>query len=636
MSTPRPNLAITHRQRWLVVGLLLLGASLRLPGLNNGSPPGLEHDEVANWLIDQTILAGHHDVYFTDAYGHEAGFHYWQTLFVALLGDHVLALRLPAALAGLLLLAVSFALGRRLFGGQVALVSVGLLAALFWPVFYSRLGLRAISLPVIAGLALYCFWRGLEVSPARAHRWLASAGVLAGLALYSYLAARALPFFFLAYLLYLIIWHRPVLHKRWRGILLFWLLFALVAWPLWQFLRLNPGAEVRVAEVRAPLDALLAGDLRPVWQNGWRILVGFGWRGDPLWRQNVAPQPIFAPVSGLLFYAGLGLALWRWRDRRYALLLLWLGMAISPSLVTNDAPSNIRMSSALLIITLFPALVIHILPRLSPTVRKLSTELRLVMLILLIGFNLGRTSWYIGRVWPANGEVQFVWQAALTEAAAFLDAQPAITDVAIGGWTPATMDSPTMALTLRREDVQLRHFQPERAVVLPAGHASAHILLPTALPLAAPLHTVLADAGLQTTQFDAFTWLELPAPATLAPAVPADLAFGDELRWLGYWPGPGCTGEDNCELVTLWQVEDAVGSPRRLFLHQLDATGQIAAQDDGLAAPASFWQRGDLILQLLQLPAGPGDELRLGVYDPATGVRLRDPGGADHVAFTLP
>ena len=95
MITLLRQLTAAHRQRSLMVLLLLLGAALRLSGLNNGSPPGLEHDEVANWLIDQGILAGQHGVYFTAAYGHEAGFHYWQTLFVGLLGDNALALRLP-------------------------------------------------------------------------------------------------------------------------------------------------------------------------------------------------------------------------------------------------------------------------------------------------------------------------------------------------------------------------------------------------------------------------------------------------------------------------------------------------------------------------------------------------------------
>ena len=71
---------------WLVI-ILLLSAVLRIYGINNFSPPGLEHDEVANWLIDRAILDGKLALYFQEAYGHEAGFHYLQAAFVALLAQ---------------------------------------------------------------------------------------------------------------------------------------------------------------------------------------------------------------------------------------------------------------------------------------------------------------------------------------------------------------------------------------------------------------------------------------------------------------------------------------------------------------------------------------------------------------------
>ncbi|MCK4832709.1 MAG: hypothetical protein KAS81_08065, partial [Anaerolineales bacterium] len=72
-----------------VVLILLVAAVLRLADLV-GVPPGLEHDEVANWLIDRDILSGRHALYYTEAYGHEAGYHYLQAAAVALLGDHAL------------------------------------------------------------------------------------------------------------------------------------------------------------------------------------------------------------------------------------------------------------------------------------------------------------------------------------------------------------------------------------------------------------------------------------------------------------------------------------------------------------------------------------------------------------------
>lgn len=147
-----------------MVALLLLAAALRLIGINNVSPPGLEHDEVAHWLINEQILAGQHAVYFTDAYGHEAGYHYFQTVFQVLLGDNAFALRLPSAVLGLWGIAVSFALVRRLFGKNVALFAAAYLTILFFPIFYSRLALRAIALPVVSGLSAYFWWQGWQLA----------------------------------------------------------------------------------------------------------------------------------------------------------------------------------------------------------------------------------------------------------------------------------------------------------------------------------------------------------------------------------------------------------------------------------------------------------------------------------------
>ena len=91
------------RYRLLLVLILLIAFAYRVIGITAVSPPGLEHDEVANWLIVQDILAGKHAIYFTRAYGHEAGFHYLQAGSITVLGDNALALRLPAFFAGLLL-----------------------------------------------------------------------------------------------------------------------------------------------------------------------------------------------------------------------------------------------------------------------------------------------------------------------------------------------------------------------------------------------------------------------------------------------------------------------------------------------------------------------------------------------------
>ncbi len=646
------NQKLTRHYRPILVAILLVAAILRVYGLNNVSPPGLEHDEVAHWIINRDILAGEHAVYFAEAYGHEAGFHYVQTGLMVLLGENAFTLRLPSAYAGLLLVAVSFALARRLFGLRNALLAAGLLAALFWPVFYSRLALRAIALPLASGLSAYFWWRGWLSTPdhetgeriARSQEraslvWFGTAGLWAGLAVYTYMASRALPIFFGLFTIYLLIFHRRALKRRRAGVALFFAVFALVAAPLLVYLLGNAGVEARISEVDAPLRALTQGDFGPVIENGLKIMAMFGLRGDPLWRQNVAYLPVFDIVVAAFFTIGLVISLWRWRQTRYMFLILWLFTSAIPSIVTIDAPSSIRIINVLPVLGVFPAIgleVIHLFRPLSTVSSQLSPVFRrniaIICLLLVFIWHIGRTWHAVFTTWTASEEVQFVWQEALTDAARYLDGSSQGGPVAIGGWTPETMDPPTMELTLKREDLSLRYFDPGRAIIVPPG---GRIIYPTALPLHPALAQSLALEGLQPKPMGSFTILAAGDGFATLSLEPALETFGEEISLMEYQVGRGASG---MEVVLVWRVEQPADGGRRIFLHLVNTAGEIVAQDDALGAPAAHWQAGDIIIQRHTLTAPDGsNELaaRLGVYDPATGVRLWTTGGADFMTIPL-
>jgi 4-amino-4-deoxy-L-arabinose transferase-like glycosyltransferase len=636
--------------RYLPLLFLLLAAFLRLHGLNNLSPPGLSHDEVAHWLINRDILAGQHAVYFTEAYGHEAGFHYVQAGFMLLLGDNALALRLPSALAGLLLVAVTFSLARRLFGLRTALWAMAFAAVLFWPVFYSRQAIRAISLPLLSGLSAYFWWRGWGPKdwPAqwRHYAFFALAGLFAGLSLHTYMAGRAVPIFYLAFTLYLFLGHRAALRARGWAVLLFFLIYTLVAAPLVYYLLTLPGAEARISEVDAPLQALRQGDWRPVLANSVKIIGMFIGPGDPLWRQNVAGVPVFDPVTAVLFYIGILICLWHWSQERYLFLILWLFTGFIPSIVTIDAPSSIRISNILPVLPIFPALLIHSSRGFSTAFQQLSTVLTPKTIIrsgaILILLHIVWTAVAIFHLWPGNAEVQFVWQTALTEAAVYLDDRPDIDDVAVAGWTPATMDGPTMRLSLRRQDARLRHFEAGRTLLIPAAapDQSRLIVRPTILPLQPALESYLRQWSVGRPAGHHFSGYELPGALAISPANRVGESFGGEFTWLGYelvnCPASAMVpGSPSCEWVTFWRVDTIPGGPRRLFLHLVDERGDILTQADVWDGPAVNWQAGDIILQYHQVET-PAVlfEMRLGVYDPVTGVRL--PTAVGHSYALLP
>ncbi len=657
-----------QRQKLLLLLILLVATAVRVVGFITQSPPGPEHDEVANWLIDKSILAGEHAVYFTQAYGHEAGFHYWQTLFVWLVGDNVLALRAPAALLGVLSVAVTYALNRRLFGRNAALIIAAIIAVLFMPVFYSRLALRAISLPVTAGLCACFFWDWLKTGQ---RKFLILAAVLAGLSSYTYLASRALPIFFIGWFIALALLHRMRVGHTAKDWLTFAAVYLLVSLPLILFLQNPANVETRVGEVDGPLQAMLAGDLRPVLQNSLAILGGFGFSGDPLWRQGVAFQPIFEPLFAIFFYVGLITALIKIRDMRYSFLLIWLGASVIPSVVTIDAPSTIRMILMVPVTATFPVVgleqilnrfgislvstevpknpaVIHSYPQLSTRKGELSTtKLNFAWIALLTAsclvFYASRTMRDITQTWPTSTEVRFVWQEAFAQIGRDIDQTPQIADVSIAGWTPDTMDDPTMELVTKRGDVTRRHFGRvgtiETLVIPPHPHT---IYRPSDLPFDPIIESQIL-ANYDTELIDAFTRYRSTAPAELElmgeGVTVTHPPSGNELRFVGHQPIT--TNNDEIKLLTVWQV-GAIPAPAapntKLFLHLVDVDGNLLAQHDGLDAPHRFWQTGDLLVQLHSVPQdSAAAELRLGAYVGAPPwERFVQADGRDVIVIPLP
>jgi hypothetical protein len=259
----------------------------------------------------------------------------------------------------------------------------------------------------------------------------------------------------------------------------------------------------------------------------------------------------------------------------------------------------------------------------------------------LVIFHTARTTRAIFVTWPANEEVRFVWQEALTDAASYLDGAPQVHDVALGGWTPDSMDPPTMALTLRREDLQLRFFDPQQALLIPASGSSApaEILHPTILPVAPALRAPLQSTGIVSEtegSFMRYTVLQTPQPS---PQHALDVTFADEITFLGYSPTPPCLQPDDdatCEMVTFWRVLRTPPSERYFFLHILDQDGTLLDTADALGAPSMYWRRGDILLQKHSIAAdylSRYDTMRIGVYNPHGGQRLVADTGEAFVAL---
>jgi hypothetical protein len=243
--------------------------------------------------------------------------------------------------------------------------------------------------------------------------------------------------------------------------------------------------------------------------------------------------------------------------------------------------------------------------------------------------NLGRTTWNLFNIWPNNEEVQFVWQAAFTDIAEHLDIWQTDGPTAVGGWTPETMDPPSMTLLLRRENLSLRYFDPTQSLILPASVSDQinHLFWPALLPPAPPLEQKLLSWGAAATTNDSYAVTAFMNLSVQPAQFPYEITFSEEITFLGYdllEPSALLTPGIH-RLLTYWRVERPTNDPRRFFLHLVDEQGQTIIQQDTLGAPAEHWQPGDLIVQLHTLEIPPTDgpvSLLLGIYNPATNQRL--------------
>jgi hypothetical protein len=657
----------------------LVAAFFRLYRLE-AAPPGLQHDEVFHGHDAYTVLQGAHRVYFESNAGNEPLFVYLMAGTITLFGTNYLGIRLAAVLCGLATIVFTHLLARKAFGYRVALLTSAGLAVSLWPVFMSRVGLRAASLPPMAAATAYYSWAGLR-QPKVGLRWwvyFAVAGVFLGGTLYTYPASRMIPLIFLLFVLYLAVFNRSLLFERWRGVLLVFALAALVAVPIGVYIWTHPRADVRLQQLSQPLGLLAQGDPRLVMRSTLDTLKMFTFRGDPIWRYNLAGRPVFEPVSGTLFYLGLALALLRWRDPRYAFLLLWLPIALVPSMITDSAPSFLRASGALPMVYVFPALAIEAAWRwlVGRFGQRAGYGLVAVLLLLLVG-NAWWTYHDYFTIWAQQPEVRFVYQTDLTEAARYLDESDIADTVCISSSSPHDLDPFIFDFTLKKKR-KIKWYDGPYGLVFPGGGERALYIFPASTPLYPGLKEEFfqdvrpveerrfADGELAFSAYKLearevlqakIQALQSSSSALWSPEVqflPGDpqglrhpiafpVDFNHQLEFLSYELADETLAPGEwVHLTTYWRVvhDGASPLPLAIFVHLLDSQSAVWAGRDILSVATAGWEAGDIFAQVHHFPV-PSDipagqyQVEIGVYSRADMQRFAVFEGGQPVADRL-
>ncbi|MGC9347418.1 MAG: ArnT family glycosyltransferase, partial [Anaerolineae bacterium] len=322
------------RHRLLVLALLILGFTLRFPGIGQ-IPPGLYHDEAQHGLDALSVLDGHLPLYFEANNGREPLFIYLVTASVAVLGRNPLAIRLPSAFVGLVTLAAIYDLARTLWRREAGLWALAVLSVTFWHVHLSRVGFRAVLLPLFTACYLSQAAKAIQRPGRTTGHWIA-AGALYGASWYTYMAARFTPIAIAVIAGYGLIFHGEEMSRRWRGGLSFALAALVVLLPLGVYTLQRPDVVLaRSGQVSIFNEEINGGKFWATLTHHSvataRMFVG---RGDRIWRHNLAWRPVWDPALGLVFIIGVGVGLARFaRDPAGALALLWTAAMALPTLL---------------------------------------------------------------------------------------------------------------------------------------------------------------------------------------------------------------------------------------------------------------------------------------------------------------
>jgi 4-amino-4-deoxy-L-arabinose transferase-like glycosyltransferase len=641
---PRFSLNIGHCALIIVLLVAFFFRTYELAGLGLG----LEHDEVAEWQIANSIRHGENALFFKEAYGQEPLFLYLMAGSTALIGDNVIGVRFTSVFVAMLTLAAVYRLLRRMFSPTVALIAVAFMAIALWPVFWGRVALRAMTLPLVICLAFDFLWRGLTGTIRNQQSTISNpfiiAGLFFGLSAYTYLSSRALPILLAAFTVYLALFARDRMRGRWRGLFASYLIGGLIALPLVITLLTNPDLQFRVSEVSGPLDKAMQGDWSEVGANVNQAIGMFTVKGDNTVRDNWPDRPVFPePIGAMLFGAGVLISLSRFRQPRYVLALLWIGAMLIPTIVTTGAPNFTRTLGALPMVFAMPGIAVDWalfwLPRFMP-VRNFATMSRVTgmigsaALIGVLGVNAASTYDDYFIKWPTHPETQFVFQADFAAIARDIDVS-AVSKVYVGGLSNDSLDDPSLYLLRQHKDVHVGWF--DSGSPISSGGAlmgwftgGPLTYIPSIVPVSPLLLPDLDNSRcIETLATDHYRRYQSTCNGT-SGILPTARAFEDTAIFIGASDGVTQTlrpGETR-QFVTRWRAVDPIENPRRIFVHLVDpATGKIIAQHDGLDAPTKFWQAGDEIAQIhtLHIPddAPPATyEIWLGLYDPATGVRV--------------
>ena len=634
MSVPQRWL----ENRWLGLAIVFaIGVALRTIRLAD-VPGGIFHDEAWSAVKAMAILNGETSpqVYFAENNGMDAAHVYGVAALFALTGPLAIGSRLVSSLTGSLIVVATYWAAWELFVEEryrhgLSLISAFVVATLFWALTTSRSAWHVPWMALAITLSLAALFRGRRLVRCR---WFIVAGLLAGLAQYTYPSARFLPALLLL-LAVLDLWNnRPARRTVLLNYLSLVAAAAIVFAPLGVYFARNPEWFFVRAQQTADAASLDIG------HNIVKTLAGFSIYGDSEGLHNLNGRPALDAILTIFFIAGLSVCLAK-RRAAHLILIAWLIVFSLPVVLTGQAPlfrrwTGILPAQAMLValgaVALADLVREHIAPRAGRASRLTPIG---VAASLMISAALSVAD-YFG---PYASAPYMFWayDRGITQVAGYI-ASRRDTTVFL---TPYDRFYEVVAITLAEAGrAPVQSYNGRACAVFPetTTRETEWVVVTEQDNRTLPLMQRLFPAGEIVWQIDSPAGayaraLRVPAGETarleLARHRRADL--GGKVRLVGYDLPQSVAAGETLRVTVALEATSPLEQRYKVFVHLRGEDDSVLAQADRL--PCNFtlneadWRPGDIVLEEYALPiapeTGPGIyRVILGVYRPDTNARL--------------
>lgn len=420
------NWFLKNRTLSLLLLVILIAVFFRFFYLSQ-TPPGLYPDIATNGTdAIHANETGNYAVFYQANNGREGLFINLIAASFKIFGTSVWSMRAVSALIGVLTVLGLYFFASELFGKRVGLLASFFMATSFWAVNFSRMGFRAIMVPLILVWSSFFLFRGLRTK--KFLDW-ALAGAIFALGFYTYLSFRLAPVILLIFFgLYLLI-DRGFIKTYWKQIVVFGILGLIVLLPFLNYFYQNPadfssrsgGLSVFSPEVN---KGNLLGTLAATTAKAFGM---FNFYGDPNWRHNIPGWPELNLFVGLGFLGGIFLAgqgAWQFFKKKkeslkYIFLFLIFGVMLLPTIITEEgSPHSLRAIGVLAVVFIFSAIFFDLL--LSQVKKKEFKKAFWVILALILLLDLSQ--YFL--VWGRSPQVSGAFDKNLVNIGEYLNSQP--------------------------------------------------------------------------------------------------------------------------------------------------------------------------------------------------------------------